>query len=79
GNYLNIARAMSLGLLPSLDPARIVFLGNASLSGARLLLLSLETRRRLESLVGGIHHFSLASQPAFQDIFIDSLEFKPWS
>lgn len=79
GNYLNIARAMSLGLLPSLDPARIVFLGNASLSGARLLLLSLETRRRLESQVGGIHHFSLASQPAFQDIFIDSLEFKPWS
>jgi len=79
GNYLNIARAMSLGLLPSLDPAQIVFLGNASLSGARLLLLSLETRRRLESLVGGIHHFSLASQPAFQDIFIDSLEFKPWS
>jgi uncharacterized 2Fe-2S/4Fe-4S cluster protein (DUF4445 family) len=78
GNYLNIAKAASLGLLPSIDPRKITFLGNASLAGARVLLISLETRRRLESLVGGIRHFSLASQPSFQDTFIGSLEFAPW-
>jgi uncharacterized 2Fe-2S/4Fe-4S cluster protein (DUF4445 family) len=79
GNYLNIARTMSLGLLPSIDPDRIVFLGNAALAGARVLLLSLEARRRLESLVGDIQHFSLAAQPGFQEAFIGSLEFAPWS
>lgn len=78
GNYLNIAKAASLGLLPSIDPSKVTFLGNASLAGARVLLISLETRRRLESLVGGIKHFSLASQPSFQDTFIGSLEFAPW-
>jgi len=78
GNYLNIARAASLGLLPSIEPRKITFLGNASLAGARVLLISLETRHRLESLVGGIRHFSLASQPSFQDTFIASLEFAPW-
>jgi uncharacterized 2Fe-2S/4Fe-4S cluster protein (DUF4445 family) len=78
GNYLNIARAVSLGLLPSIDPRKISFLGNASLAGARVLLISLETRRHLESLVGGVGHFPLASQPSFQDTFIGALEFTPW-
>ncbi len=79
GNSLNIARAMSLGLLPSIDPARITFLGNASLAGARVLLVSLEARRRLESVVGAFRHFSLAREASFQDMFVSSLEFVPWS
>jgi len=79
GSTLNLSRAMRLGLLPSLDPARVVDLGNASLSGARLLLLSLTARQKLESLAGGIGHFSLASQPGFQEAFIGALEFAAWS
>lgn len=79
GSYLNIARAAALGLLPSVDPERITFLGNASLAGARVLLLSLEERRRLESAVAAIRHYSLASQPHFQETFIGSLEFARWS
>jgi uncharacterized 2Fe-2S/4Fe-4S cluster protein (DUF4445 family) len=79
GSYLDTAKAAALGLLPSIDPGRITFLGNTSLAEARLLLLSLKTRRRLETLVKDIEHFSLASQPAFQETFISSLEFGPWA
>lgn len=78
GNSLDTARAMSLGLLPSINPGRITFLGNASLAGARVLLVSLAARRRLESIVGAIRHYSLASEASFQDTFVSSLEFVPW-
>ena len=40
GSYLNIPNSMALGLLPSIDPQKIVFIGNSSLAGARLLLQS---------------------------------------
>ena len=79
GNTLNIGRAMAIGLLPSMDPARIVFLGNASLAGARALLVSQASRSRLEGSLGAIRHLSLASESSFQDHFLASLEFVPWS
>jgi uncharacterized 2Fe-2S/4Fe-4S cluster protein (DUF4445 family) len=79
GNTLNIGRAMAIGLLPSIDPDRIAFLGNASLAGARALLLSQASRGKLEGALAAIRHLSLASEASFQDHFIGSLEFTPWS
>ena len=57
---------------------KIVFIGNSSLAGARLLLLAREERDKVESLVEKIHYLSLASDPEFQDHFIQGLEFKSW-
>lgn len=78
GNYLNIRNSMSLGLLPRLDKDKLTFIGNSSLAGARLLLLSKKERDRVEDLVQKIAFVSLASNPGFQDRFIQALEFKPW-
>ncbi len=78
GNYLNIQNSMSLGLLPRLDQHRLIFIGNSSLAGARLLLLSKKERDRVEALIQRIAFVSLASNPGFQDRFIQALEFKPW-
>jgi len=78
GSYLNIRNSMALGLLPRTEESRVVFLGNSSLAGARLLLLAQEKREEVESLVQNIRYLSLASDRAFQDYFIRALEFKPW-
>jgi len=75
GNYLNIDNAMKLGLLPTIDPKRIAFIGNSSLAGARALLLSKEARRKTETIIKKIQYISLATDPQFQDYFIDALEF----
>jgi len=75
GNYLNIGKAMKLGLLPNIDAEKIVFVGNSSLAGARALLLSRETRAKTEALIKKIQYISLATDPQFQDYFIDALEF----
>jgi uncharacterized 2Fe-2S/4Fe-4S cluster protein (DUF4445 family) len=78
GSYLNIRNSMALGLLPRLDEKRVMFIGNASLAGARLLLTAKEERLKVESLVQRIRYLSLASDREFQDYFIQALEFAVW-
>jgi uncharacterized 2Fe-2S/4Fe-4S cluster protein (DUF4445 family) len=79
GSYLNIPNSMALGLLPSIDPKKLVFIGNSSLAGARLLLLSKGEREKVEVLVQQVRYLSLASDPGFQDRFIEALDFGPWT
>jgi uncharacterized 2Fe-2S/4Fe-4S cluster protein (DUF4445 family) len=75
GNYLNTWNAMTLGLLPPVDPKKIFFIGNSSLAGARALLLSEQTKQKTEALVRKIQYVSLATNPKFQDTFIAALDF----
>jgi uncharacterized 2Fe-2S/4Fe-4S cluster protein (DUF4445 family) len=75
GNYLNIQNAMTLGLLPPIDPKKIVFIGNSSLAGAKALLLSESARQKTEALARKIRYVSLATHPKFQEHFIAALDF----
>jgi uncharacterized 2Fe-2S/4Fe-4S cluster protein (DUF4445 family) len=78
GNSLDIRNAQSLGLLPTLPGKKSVFIGNASLAGARKLLLSAPERAAAETLAKSIAHVSLASRPDFQDAFVRGLAFGPF-
>ncbi len=75
GSSLDIGNAVALGLLPDVPVERIAFIGNASLAGARLLLLSRPARTVAESLAAKVSHVSLATRPDFQDEFVQALEF----
>jgi uncharacterized 2Fe-2S/4Fe-4S cluster protein (DUF4445 family) len=75
GNYLNIQNAMILGLLPPINPKKILFIGNSSLAGAKALLLSEGARQKTEALARKIRYVSLASHPRFQERFIAALDF----
>lgn len=76
GNYLNIKNSMKIGLLPQINQKKVIFIGNSSLAGAKSLLLSSQTRKKIESMVKKIRYISLATKPSFQDYFINALEFK---
>lgn len=78
GNYLNIQNSIRIGLLPEIDEDKCIFIGNASLAGARALLLSLPAREEIDSLVKKIQYLSLANNPLFQKYFIESLEFNKY-
>ncbi len=69
GNYVRPESAVRIGLLQT-DPARIVPSGNTALLGAKLLIGS----ERFPTL-DLAEHVSLAADPNFQTIFIDSLGF----
>ena len=78
GTELNIHHAMDIGLLPQIDPAKVVFIGNASLAGARCLLLNYPLRKKLTAWVKKIKFLSLAQEKEFQDTFLKSLNLEPF-
>ncbi|MBC7348547.1 MAG: DUF4445 domain-containing protein [Candidatus Aminicenantes bacterium] len=73
GNSVDLAQCLTLGLLPPLPRRQIFFAGNASLAGARLLLLSRQARLQVERLPSRVEHLSLAGRRDFQSEFLKAL------
>jgi uncharacterized 2Fe-2S/4Fe-4S cluster protein (DUF4445 family) len=76
-NYVNVANAIEIGFLAAVPVDRAVKVGNASVRGARELLLSRSARERVERLVRRIEHVELETTPDFFDIFVDGCHFEP--
>lgn len=76
-NYLDVANAIDIGLLPPVPPERVEKIGNAAAQGAREALLSRARRRRIESFVKEIEHVELETTPDFFNVFVDGCQFKP--
>ena len=77
GRHLNIGSAKRIGLIPNLDVARIVQVGNASVEGACIALLSRAKRAELEQLVRRVTHCRLETHPGFFDYFVEGCQFAP--
>jgi uncharacterized 2Fe-2S/4Fe-4S cluster protein (DUF4445 family) len=78
GNYLSIASALRIGIIPpTLPMEKIRYVGNAAALGAQLALVSEAERRRAEEVARRIEHVSLAAHPDFQDLFVDCMNFPP--
>jgi uncharacterized 2Fe-2S/4Fe-4S cluster protein (DUF4445 family) len=76
-NYLNLDHAIEIGFLAPVPRDRIKKAGNAALRGAKLALLSVTARLRLEALAAGIEHIELETTPDFFEIFVEGCQFKP--
>ena len=63
GRSLDIEQAVRIGLLPDIPRERIRFIGNSSLDGARLALLSGQARRRALEVAGSITTLELTVEP----------------
>lgn len=75
GNYINIASAVRIRLLPALPLDRITYMGNAAALGAQMALLSETERKRAFELAQRIEHVALAACPEFLDIFVGGTQF----
>ena len=81
-NSIDVANAIEIGFLAPYPVERVRREGNASIRGAKMLLLSGSLRSRLERLVGEISHVELEREPDFFDLFVDGCRFLPlpaWS
>ena len=76
-NALDVGSAIDIGLLVPVVVERVVRTGNASIAGARALLLSGHRRAQLETLVRRIEHVELESEPDFFDLFTDGCLLEP--
>lgn len=76
-NYINVRNAIEIGFLAPAPEERIVKTGNASLSGARQMLLSRRKRGMIEAIVRRVEHIELETTPDFFDVFVEACQFKP--
>lgn len=76
-NYIDAANAVSIGFVANMPIERIVKVGNASLEGATIMLLSGELRRRMERMARSVEHIELETTPDFFDIFVEGCMFNP--
>ena len=78
-NYVDVGNAAAIGFIANLPPDKIVKVGNASLEGATIMLLSGPKRREIERLALTVQHVELETTPDFFDIFVEGCMFKPMS
>ncbi len=75
GNYIRGESARRIGLLPSWADHPTAA-GNTALRGARMLLLAATRRQQiLDTVLASTDHVELASDPRFQDAFVDCMSF----
>ncbi|NLL83032.1 MAG: DUF4445 domain-containing protein [Lentisphaerae bacterium] len=76
GNYIDRQSAQRIGLLPGgISHEQIRYVGNASLAGARVALLSDECRRLGEDLARSVRHIELSTLEGFHDAFVEAMFF----
>jgi uncharacterized 2Fe-2S/4Fe-4S cluster protein (DUF4445 family) len=75
GNYVSIASAQRIGLIPVLPRGTVRYVGNAAALGAQLCLLSEGERALAERVAERMEHVSLATHPDFEEIFVDAMNF----
>ncbi len=76
-NYIKVANAVAIGFIPDLPLERIEKVGNASLEGATLMLLSRKMRRTVEEMMAKIEHVELETTSDFFEIFVEGCMFQP--
>ncbi len=73
GNYLNVHDSVEIGLLPDLPPEKYEFIGNSSVKGARLALLSQNAWREAAELGRKMTYIELSVGTTFMDEFVSAL------
>lgn len=75
GTYLDIEKAIRIGLLPDLKRSKFVFIGNSSLAGGREILLSTDAMETAERLATKVTYFELSVDPAYMEEYGQALFF----
>jgi len=73
GTALNIRSAINIGLLPDLPEKSFIFLGNTSVSGAKMCLLSSQAMERVEEIANKMAYLDLSTSPLFMNNYSAAL------
>ncbi|MCD6408659.1 DUF4445 domain-containing protein [bacterium] len=73
GTYLNIKKAISIGLLPDFPVEKFEFLDNASLLGCQAYLLSEKARDITKKIVSMLTYIELSTEPEYMEEYLKAL------
>ena len=69
GNKLDPASCITIGLLPDVAPDRVTFIGNSSVAGAKMALLSRDVFERTHEVTRSVTYQELMVDPAYMEKF----------
>ena len=75
GNYMSPHSACAIGLIPLELESKIIPIGNAAGEGSKIAALSGKEFIRSAKMAANVEFLELATDPDFQDCFVDQLEF----
>lgn len=73
GNYLDIQKAIILGMLPDMPTEKFTFLGNTSITGAYLCLMSDKLRSEAEEIASRMTYVELSSSNMFMEEYVSAM------
>ena len=73
GQFINVEKAVQIGLLPDLPLERFRFLGNTSALGAYIALLVVDARRQARDIAGRMTYLELSADNSFMDEYTSAL------
>jgi uncharacterized 2Fe-2S/4Fe-4S cluster protein (DUF4445 family) len=73
GKYINVEKAVEIGLLPDMPWDRFQFLGNTAVRGAYLALLDRKMRARIQYIASRMTYIELSADNSFYDAFTSAL------
>jgi uncharacterized 2Fe-2S/4Fe-4S cluster protein (DUF4445 family) len=72
GNNLDIENSILIGLLPDIDREKFSYIGNSSLVGAYLALISKGAKNKLKEIGNEMTYVELSVYPSYMDEFISA-------
>ncbi len=72
GSHINKESARMIGIFPEIDLEKVIIVGNAAGTGARMCLVSEEAKKLVEKLSKKIRYLELGNDPDFQKTFMNS-------
>jgi uncharacterized 2Fe-2S/4Fe-4S cluster protein (DUF4445 family) len=73
GSYVDLEKAMAIGLLPEMDTEKVTFIGNGSLMGAKMSSLTNRIRRDVVEVTKKMTNFELSDTPSYMDNYVAAL------
>lgn len=73
GRFINIEHAVRIGMLPDIPRDKFSYLGNSSLTGATLALLSKARRDQLKDLAKRMTYIDLSSDNKYMEAYVAAL------
>lgn len=73
GKFLDVEKAIVLGMLPDISPEKFIYMGNTSVTGAYLCALSRRLREEAEEIAKKMTYLELSVSRSFMDEYISGL------
>jgi uncharacterized 2Fe-2S/4Fe-4S cluster protein (DUF4445 family) len=73
GQYLDLDKAVSIGLLPDMDRGKFKYMGNSSIGGAYMALLSETYRKEAAEICNRMTYIDFSSNNRFMEEFTSAL------